>query len=304
MELYQIKYFLALGETLNFTRAAEKCNVSQPSLTRAVQNLEAELGGPLFHRERHRSHLTELGQVMLPYLREVLQQAESAKSQAANFARLEDVTLRLGVMCTIGPAMISTFLRAFRESHPGVEIDILDGSGKELEEMLLQGDIEVGVYGLPEGIDERLHGLSLFSERFVIAVAAGHRFEQQPAVRCRDLDREPYVNRAKCEFARYATDVLHDLGVQVKVVLRSERDDWVQGMIAAGLGFGFFPEFAVTAPDLVQRPLIEPEMQRTIQLVTVRGRPHSPAVGALIRQARTHRWPLQPKIRQPGTNPG
>ena len=63
MEMHQVRYFVALCETLNFTRAAEKCNVTQPSLTRAIKLLEDELGGPLFNRERNQTHLTELGQI-------------------------------------------------------------------------------------------------------------------------------------------------------------------------------------------------------------------------------------------------
>ena len=75
MEMHQVRYFVALCETLNFTRAAEKCNVTQPSLTRAIKLLEEELGGPLFNRERNQTHLTELGRLMEPHLREVLDQA-------------------------------------------------------------------------------------------------------------------------------------------------------------------------------------------------------------------------------------
>ena len=75
MEMHQARYFVALCETLNFTRAAEKCNVTQPSLTRAIKLLEDELGGPLFNRERNQTHLTELGRLMEPHLREVIDQA-------------------------------------------------------------------------------------------------------------------------------------------------------------------------------------------------------------------------------------
>ena len=75
MEMHQVRYFVALCETLNFTRAAEKCNVTQPSLTRAIKLLEEELGGPLFNRERNQTHLTELGRMMEPHLREVIEQA-------------------------------------------------------------------------------------------------------------------------------------------------------------------------------------------------------------------------------------
>ena len=82
MEIQEIRYFLALAETLNFTRAAEHCNVSQPALTRAIQHLEDKLGGPLVHRERSNTHLTELGRMMWPYFQQVVQQIEEARTRA------------------------------------------------------------------------------------------------------------------------------------------------------------------------------------------------------------------------------
>ena len=129
MELYQVKYFLALCETLNFTRAANNCNVSQPSLTRAIQNLEGEFGGPLFHRERQRTHLTELGRLMQPYFEQVYAQAQAAKDAAKSFAKLDDISLKIGVMCTIGPSMLADFFGRFRDRYPGVEVQFLDAAG-------------------------------------------------------------------------------------------------------------------------------------------------------------------------------
>ena len=118
MEMHQIRYFLAVAETLNFTRAAERCNVSQPALTRAVKTLEDELGGPLFRRERNHSHLTELGRTMHPYLTEMLVQADAAKNRARDFTRLNEVPLSVGIMCTIGPARLLGFMRGFHAKHP------------------------------------------------------------------------------------------------------------------------------------------------------------------------------------------
>ena len=81
------------------------------------------------------------------------------------------------------------------------------------------------------------------------------------------------------------------LPAAVRQVFSSPRDDWVQGMIQAGLGLGFFPEFSVTFPDLAVRQLVDPSFYRTIYLATVRGRPHSPAVGAFVQEARRFPWP-------------
>jgi DNA-binding transcriptional LysR family regulator len=101
-----------------------------------------------------------------------------------------------------------------------------------------------------------------------------------------------YVNRSACESGSFAGTLHRSQGVEVKRVIRSSRDDWVQAMVLADFGFGFFPQFSVTLPGLETRPLIEPELERTVNLVTVRGRPHSPAVGALLREARMHKWPV------------
>src|SRR5581483_7198525 len=103
MEMHQVRYFLALCEELNFTRAAERCNVAQPSLTRAIKQLEEELGGALFHRERARTHLSELGNIVLPYLTQIYEQSRQVKELAGNFGRLENNVLKLGIMCTIAP---------------------------------------------------------------------------------------------------------------------------------------------------------------------------------------------------------
>lgn len=291
MEMQQVRYFLALARTLNFTRAAEQANVSQPALTRAIQQLEHELGGPLFHRERANTHLSELGRMMLPYLEQIHAQTEAAKQQAKSLKKLDNVTLRIGAMCTIGPALISELLVKFKAANPNVDLEVVDRGAGELLEMLSKGELNLALFGLPEGPDVRFHALPLFKERFVVAIPQGHPLAQQNVVSCRDLHEAPYVNRANCEIYDVAGQQLRERGVKWKKVFSSERDDWVQGMIKAGMGFGFFPELAVTDPSLVTRRLVDPEFVRTIMLVTVRGRPHSPAVGAFVQAARHFPWP-------------
>ncbi len=291
MEMQQVRYFLALARTLNFTRAAEQSNVSQPALTRAIQALEHELGGPLFHRERQNTHLSELGRMMLPYLEQIQTQTEAAKQHAKSVKKLENVTLRIGAMCTIGPALISELIVKFKAANPNVDLEVTDESSGDLLELLSKGDLHVALFGLPEGPDVRFHALPLFQERFVAVLPPDHPLTKQNVVSCSDLHEAPYVNRANCEIFDFARAQLRERGIRWKRVFSSERDDWVQGMIKAGMGFGFFPELCVTDPCLVTRRLIDPEFVRTIMLVTVRGRPHSPAVGAFVQAARTFPWP-------------
>src|SRR5262252_814562 len=124
MEMQQVRYFVALAGTLNFTRAAEQCNVSQPALTRAIQQLEHELGGPLFHRERSNTHLSELGRMMLPYLESVEVSTRAAKEAAQSAKKLENVTLTIGAMCTISPQLMSGLMVQFQAKHPDVEVEV------------------------------------------------------------------------------------------------------------------------------------------------------------------------------------
>ena len=290
MEMQQVRYFIALARELNFTRAAEACNVSQPALTRAIQALEAELGGPLFHRERSQTHLSELGRMMAPYLESVLTQSETAKAQAQAFRKLENQQLKLGAMCTIGPEVLSDFIVQFHADHRDVALHVTDGSAALIPEQLLSGELEVGLYAVTGPLDERLHALPLFTERYVITLPPNHRLVANADIQLSDLEGEAYCKRTNCELSDSLSKNREQQGVNIRLAFSSERDEWVLGMVRAGLGFGFFPEFCTLPPEIVARPLANP-IERTVSLVTVRGRPHSPCVGAFVRAAKAHAWP-------------
>ena len=291
MEMQQVRYFVALTDTLNFTRAAEKCNVSQPALTRAIQQLEHEFGGPLFHRERGNTHLSELGRMMLPYLQTVEEQCRAAREQAKAVKKLEKATLTIGTMCTIGPQLLAELMIRFQAAHPDVDVRVVDAGAPQMIEMLEKGELEVAIVGVPEELPDNLHQLPIFEEKFVIVLPPNHRLVASNPIRGAELDKEPYVCRSNCEVFEPVRKELESRSVFLRQVFSSPRDDWVQGMIKAGLGLGFFPEFCVTDPDLVVRPLVDPSFSRTIYLTTVRGRPHSPAVGAFVQEARRYHWP-------------
>ena len=131
MEMHQIRYFLALCEELNFTKAAERCNVAQPSLTRAIKLLEDEFGGELVNRERGNTHLTELGRMMRPHLAEVYETAQLARSEADKLKKEKRVTLRLGVMCTIAPAPLLVLVDNLGRRHSDLDLEVIDSSARE-----------------------------------------------------------------------------------------------------------------------------------------------------------------------------
>ncbi|MCB1492463.1 MAG: LysR family transcriptional regulator [Rhodobiaceae bacterium] len=290
MEIHEIRYFLAVSEALNFTRAAEACNVTQPALTRAIKSLEDKLGGTLIHRERGNTHLTELGRMMKPYFADMFGRMEEARQRARELVTLSDGTLKVGLMCTIGPSRLIDLFETFHQRHEGVQLYIRDGAAAMLEKQLAEGELDVAIYCKPEPVAETMHAMPLYSEAFVIACSPSHPLARLEEVRIPDLEGHSYLNRANCEYRDFIREIREEMGVAIKLPYASERDDWIQCMVLAGLGFTVIPEFAVTVPGLVTRPLVDPEFIRTVNLVTVRGRPHSPSVGAFVHESRRYPW--------------
>lgn len=291
MELHEIPYFLALTRDLNFTRAAVACNVSQPALTRAIQKMEGELGGPLFARERGNTHLTKLGRLVRPYLEDVLARAQNATETARRFLRLDNAPLRLGVMCSIGPMRFVSFLAQFRADNPGVELTLLGHTHEQLAELLRKGEIDLALMARPDGFEAPLQAHTLYRERFVIACSAGHRLAARNAVRMADLDGETYLRRVHCEYAAHLSASLAAHGARIEGAYGSEREDWVLTMVAAGMGVCFLPEFSNTMPGVISRPIVDLAMEREVALVGMAGRSWSSPVAAFLRAARTYRWP-------------
>ena len=291
MEMHQVRYFLAVAEELNFSRAAEKCNVSQPSLSRAIQLLEGEFGGQLFRREHSRTHLSDLGKMIRPHLETVYNAAKKAKDLSSDVTKMQRTPFKLGIMSTISPNEIVDLIAALEARYEGLELRLCDANAADLRKRLLVGDLEVVIYALPgEEADERTHVQPLFSEQMVIAVNRQHRLANEVGFPVKELNGEHYIHRMNCEFAGYADHILQEKGVTCTPTFWSERDEWTLAMVAAGLGFAFMPANSVNHPDVVGIPVIEPEFWRQVNLVTVRGRPYSPGVGALVREAMRKKW--------------
>lgn len=288
MEMHQVRYFVALAEELNFTKAAARCHVSQPALTKAVRLLEQELGGGLLRRERLNTHLTELGAIMLPYFVEIIEKTNAAKKHAFEYGRDVRDQLKLGVMCTIAPEPLMALVETLRAKHPDVDLDIIDAQACDLEQLLLGGKLDVGIYCRPDHPDERMHYLPLFSERMMIVVHPDHPLASRDALTIENMQGERYLNRSNCEYNE--SREWSRRHVSWNKTVRSERDDWILSMVASGMGFGFFPEYSVRHAGVVAKPTAEPSFKREIQIVTVRGRRFSAPVGALIYEAVRNSW--------------
>src|SRR5215472_1261162 len=147
MEMQQIRYFLTLARTLNFTRAADECNVSQPALTRAVQALEAEFGGELIRRERQNSHLTELGKRMLPLMQQCYDSAVAAKTLAKAVKGHDVAPLNFAVSNSVNLELLMPPLAEMFRAFPGIQLKILRGGMESIVEALKEGKVDLAVAG-------------------------------------------------------------------------------------------------------------------------------------------------------------
>lgn len=290
MEMHQVRYFLAVCEAQNFSRAAERCNVAQPSLTKAIKKLEEEFGGDLFLRERHRTNLTDLGKRLKPHFETVYAATTAAKADADGFRAEETMMIELGVMSTIGPSLMVDFFARLRQDIPDLDIKIREAYGHDLVTALRDGELDVALLGLPNLPDD-FRVLPLYDERYMITFAKGHPFERMNTVSTADLDGIDYLKRVHCEFVDHARALGFEGEMNLNVRYSSEREDWVQALVAAEMGCSIMPEYLPALPDISARPIVEPEVSRTISLVTVAGRRHSPALTRMIRLAGLFPWP-------------
>jgi DNA-binding transcriptional LysR family regulator len=217
--------------------------------------------------------------------------AGEAKQTAASFIKLEKAQLSLGVMCTISPLQFVSFLSRFRTDNPGVEITLLEDVPNKLSDLLVRGELDLAIMARPDGFPDPLRAAELYSERFVIACSAGHRFATRSEVPMVELDGEFYFSRINCEFYDVLDQMCVQQGVNLIKSYKSEREDWILTMIAAGLGVCFLPEYTATFPGVIACPVVSPSVQRSVCLVTVAGRRPSSPVKAFTNAVRRYPWP-------------
>jgi LysR family hydrogen peroxide-inducible transcriptional activator len=133
----------------------------------------------------------------------------------------------------------------------------------------------------------------------VLAFPAGHRFEQMNAVSVAALKGENYLRRVNCEYRDHLAQLCNDRDVGLRVTHVSEREDWIQNMVAAGLGVCFLPEYSAVFPGVQTRKVIDPEVWRDISLVSVAGRRFSPAELTFIDAVKRYRWAGQQDVNDP-----
>ena len=290
MEMHQVRYFLAVSRILNFTRAAEECHVAQPSLTRAIKQLEEELGADLFRRERNFTHLTEFGQRMLPLLQQCYDSAASAKQLATTLKTGKVQPLSIALSHTINVVLIIDYLTELARAYKGLEIRFLRGTAADISEFLKRGDADVAIAG-PLGADwGRLDSWPLFSESILVAVNANHPLAGGVSIDPAALAGECVIWRTFCENAPDLENQLKEKNIPFTQGHRTYTEPDLLAMLEANLGIGMLPDSAPKSSKIKRLPLTGMGLERTVYCYAVAGRQKPPPAASLIKMLRAADW--------------
>jgi DNA-binding transcriptional LysR family regulator len=289
MEMHQVRYFLAVARVLNFTRAADECNVTQPSLTRAIKQLEAELGGDLFRRERP-TQLTELGQRMHPLLKQCYEAATGARSLASSFKSGEIGALRIALTHSVDLSLLIPFLSQIKRQFNRLEYKFLRGDSIEVAEMLKKGEAELGIAAELDQDWDRLDTWPLFTEDFQLVLSRRHPLAERDLIELEDLRSEQLLSRNYCEHAGRLGASLRERGLDVDQSheVCSERD--LIELVEADIGVAIIPDTSPIPQSLKRTPLAGLDARRTIHLYGVSGRERTAVGSAVMRMLRGADW--------------
>jgi LysR family hydrogen peroxide-inducible transcriptional activator len=286
MELQQLRYIVAVARTGNFSRAAEACHVSQPSLSQQIQKLEEELGERLFDRLRRHVKLTSAGERFLPRAIRILEETEAATREARAAHDLDRGRVTVGVLPTIAPYLLPQVIVAFSTRYPGVEVVVHEDTTARLQELAAACEVDLAIASLPLQ-DERFSVVQLFEEELLLALPETHRLATQPEVRASDLLEEKFIlmKEGHC-LGDQVLHFCHRRDFHPQVSCRSAQMETVQSLVRAGMGISLVPKMAVMedgrtgAP--VYRSLAAPQPKRVIAAFWSKKRPLGRAAAAWL----------------------
>jgi DNA-binding transcriptional LysR family regulator len=290
VELHQVRYFVAVSRLLNFTRAAEHCNVTQPALTKAIQKLELELGGELIHRERQLTQLTDLGKLVLPTLERLVAAADAARSIAREYQRKDNAPLKIGLTPCVSSSLLVAPLADVARHVPGIQVEIVEEPVHRLLELLFDGDISAALAADPNGLPERIDHWDLFEDHFLVLAAKDNPLADMPSVPMSALAEATWLERTGCDLTRRFWDLVFADGQTPKISHRSKHESHLQNMVEAGLGIMVASAHTPRLPSLAVRPIQDDPMRWTVSLLVIAGRRYTPALDAFVKVARLRDW--------------
>lgn len=285
MELRHLRYFVAVAEEGGFSKAARRLHVVQPTLSMQIRDLESELGGPLFDRGARQTRLTPAGRTFLIEARQVLAQAERARSAARLALRGETGSVRIGVAgAAVFGGLLTTRIRTFHAARPLVRIELREADPQRQRAAILAGELDVGYSALaaPPG-EPRLRSTPASSVPFLVALPAGHPLTARNTLTADQLAGQDVVEYAGGDSQDYpAPYPVRRIGL-APARYRADSTLSVLALVAAGVGVAVVPLGVDQAgvPDVVYRPLDEPGLSVEFHLLH-RAEETDPAVAAFL----------------------
>ncbi len=241
MEIHQLRYFVAVAETGNFTRAAERTFVAQPSLSQQIIKLEGELGHKLFHRLGRKAVLTEAGAVFIERARRILFEVDDAAKELRDGPALER-TIVIGAIPTLAPFILPPLLDRAKSAFPHLIVHTLEAFRADIVAAVVAGELDLGLASLPIQ-DHRLSIEPLFSEPLLLVVGRAHRLARQETVTASDLESETFVllgnsSSLTAQIQRFCGD--HNF--QPKIGYRCAQISTVKSLVGLGFGISILPQ--------------------------------------------------------------
>jgi LysR family hydrogen peroxide-inducible transcriptional activator len=283
MELHQLRYCCAVADSGSFSRAAEHCHVSQPSLSQQILKLESELGARLFDRLGRSVRLTEVGKTFLPRARAVLRELESARGDVVESKDSVSGHVSVGVIPTVAPYFLPPVLAAFSKRFAESAVTVVEEITPVLLERLRAGTIDIAVLALPVRGHE-FDALPLLTEPLFAALPKKHALARRTSIALRDLRKEPFLllRDGHC-FRENAVAACDRARISPQVVFESGQFSSLLALVGAGVGVSLVPAMAVDRRSQVRFVRIsDPAVSRTIGALTLRGRSLSRAHHAFL----------------------
>jgi DNA-binding transcriptional LysR family regulator len=259
MEIKQLKFFLAVAETLNFTRAAERVGIAQPPLSQRIRALERELGTALFTRTKRKVALTQAGETLLIHARRLVNASEHAKGIVRAVRDGRQGMLNVGAIFSTIYTLMPTALRALKAHAPDIAVNLREMTIANQLRALREGQIDVGILRPPVQ-EPHIVTEVLYEEQFIAALPSDHALSRQRAISVQDFIDNPFIGISP-EFSRnysiVAASAFAAFRDRIKVVHETLDMHTLIALVGAGNGLALVPQSLsfVRVPEVVFRPI-------------------------------------------------